>query len=86
MLLVDLFGFQGYATVHFFENGTTAFKVKSRLKRSLPSAPLMISGTDRLQIPLESSYQSAWLETPEVVQHWVETGARPNLGDSNGTP
>ena len=39
---------------------------------------LFVSETMRVDVPLESTYQSAWATCPEAMQEAVETGVIPN--------
>lgn len=45
---------------------------------SLPGAPLYLTQTYYVQVPLEATYQSAWEASPEELRMAVETGILPS--------
>lgn len=46
----------------------------------LPAMPLVLTGDLHVQVPLESTYQTAWELSPESYRHAVETGNIPDPG------
>ena len=44
----------------------------------LPAMPLVLTGDRHVQVPLESTYQTAWQLSPESYRHAVETGHIPD--------
>jgi hypothetical protein len=50
---------------------------------SLPAMPLFVAEGMHVKVPLEPTYESAWLGCPEAMREAVETGVLPNP-DANG--
>jgi len=44
----------------------------------LPNMPIMLTSDFYIQVPLESTYQTAWQLSPEAYRHAVETGEIPD--------
>jgi hypothetical protein len=62
---------------------TEAFLEPLAVGDTLPEMPLFLAAGVHVKVPLESTYQSAWMACPVALRKVVETGIVPNpeVGD-----